>query len=60
MRSLYRAGSIAAAARELARYELDLVGVQEIWWGDNGGTVREGTVIFAMENETKIVSWGRI
>ena len=27
-RSLYRAGSLKAAARELARYKLDLVGVQ--------------------------------
>ena len=31
VRSLYRAGSLTAAARELARYILDLVGVQEIW-----------------------------
>jgi len=32
VRSLYRAGSckVAAAARELARYELDLMGVQEV------------------------------
>jgi exonuclease III len=32
VRSLYRAGSLtaAAAARELARYKLDLVGVQEV------------------------------
>jgi hypothetical protein len=28
VRSLYTAGSIMAAARELARYKLDLVGVQ--------------------------------
>jgi len=34
VRNLYRAGSLtAAAARELARYQLDLVGVQ-------GGKVR--------------------
>jgi hypothetical protein len=31
VRSPYKAGSItAAAARELARYKLDLVGVQEV------------------------------
>ena len=30
VRSLYRVGSLAAAARELARYKLDLVGVQEV------------------------------
>jgi len=27
---LKRAGSVTAAARELARYKLDLVGVQEV------------------------------
>ena len=30
--SLYRAGSLTAAVRELARYELDLLGVQEVMW----------------------------
>jgi len=29
-RSPYRAGSLMAAARELARYELDLAGVQQV------------------------------
>jgi len=32
VRSLYRAGSLTAAARELLRYKLDLVGVQELRW----------------------------
>jgi len=41
VRSLYRAGSFTAAARELARYKLDLVSVQEVRW-DRKGTVREG------------------
>ena len=45
VRSLYRAGSITAAARELARYGLDFVGVQEVRW-DNGGTVRVGDYNF--------------
>ena len=36
VRGRYRVGSLAAAARELARYKLDLVGVQEVRW-DNGG-----------------------
>jgi hypothetical protein len=35
------AGSLMAAARDLARYKLDLVGVQEVRW-DKGGTVRAG------------------
>jgi hypothetical protein len=42
VRSLYRAGSLTAAtARELSRYKLDLVGVQEVRW-DKEGTVRAG------------------
>ena len=40
------AGSLTAAARELARYKLDLVGVQEVRW-DKGGTVRSGIIIFS-------------
>jgi exonuclease III len=39
VRSLYRAFSFTAAVRELARYKLDLVGLQEVRW-DSGGTVR--------------------
>jgi len=39
VRSFYRAGSFKVAARELARYKLDVVGVQEVRW-DKGGTVR--------------------
>ena len=41
VRSLYRAGSLKAAARELARYKLDVVGVQEVRW-DKEGTLRAG------------------
>jgi len=43
--SLYRAGSLKAAARGLGRYKLDVVGVQEVRW-DKGGTVREGDYDF--------------
>ena len=35
-KSLYRAGSFTAAARELARYKLDLVGVLEVRWDKRG------------------------
>lgn len=45
VRSLYRAGSLTAVARELARYKLDLVGVQEVRW-DKEGTVRAGDYNF--------------
>jgi hypothetical protein len=39
--SHYKSGSLTAASRELARYKLDLPGVQEVRW-DKGGTVRGG------------------
>jgi len=41
VRSLYRSGSLTATARELARYKLDLVGVQEVR-RDKRGTLRAG------------------
>ena len=55
IRSLYRAGSLMAAARELARYKLDLVSVQEVRW-DKGGTVRAGDYNFFYGKEMKIIS----
>jgi len=45
VRNLYKAGSFMAAVRELARYKLDLVGVQEVRWG-RGGTVGAGDYNF--------------
>jgi len=39
VRGLYRAGLFTGAARELARYKLDLVGVQEVRC-DKEGIVR--------------------
>ena len=44
VRSLYRAGSLKAAVMELARYKLDVVGVQVRW--DKEGTVRAGDYNF--------------
>ena len=41
VRSLYRAGSLTAVARELARYKLDLVGAQEVV-GQGGHSKRRG------------------
>ena len=43
--SLYRAGALMAVARELARYKLDLVGVQEVRW-EKEGTVKAGDYSF--------------
>jgi hypothetical protein len=56
--SLYRSGSHKTVARELARYKLDFVGVQEVRW-DKGGTVRAGNNNFSVEKETKVMNWER-
>ena len=56
VRSLYRAGSLTAAASELARYKLDLVGVQEVRW-DKGGTVRAGDYNFFCGKGNKMINW---
>jgi len=55
VRCLYRVGSFTAAARELARYILDLVGVQEVRW-DREGTVRAGDYNFFMEKEMRRIN----
>jgi exonuclease III len=39
VRSLYRSGSLKTVVRELGKYKLDLVGVQDVRW-DKGGTER--------------------
>jgi len=45
VRSLYRVGSLKAVVRELGRYKLDVVVVQEVRW-DKGDTVRESDYDF--------------
>jgi hypothetical protein len=45
VRSLYRAGSLKTVVRELGKYKLDLVGVQEVRW-ENGGTERAEDYMF--------------
>ena len=54
--SHYKLGSVTAAARELARYKLDLLGVQEVRW-DKGGTVRAGDYNFFLRKNTKTINW---
>jgi hypothetical protein len=52
VRSLYASGSLTTIARELARYKLDLVGVQKVT-RDKGGAVKAGDYIFSMEMKIK-------
>jgi len=59
VRSLYGAGSCTAAARELQRYKLDSVGVQEVRW-DKEGTVRAGdyNIFYERGNENHQLGTG--
>jgi len=59
VRSFYRAGCLKAAARELARYKLDVVGVQEVRW-DKERTVRAGDYNFFTGKETRIINWEQV
>ena len=43
VRSMYRSGLLTTDARELARYRLHLIGVEEVRWG----TVRAGDYTFS-------------
>jgi hypothetical protein len=43
--SLYRSGSLTAAARELARFKLDLLGAQQVRW-DKGSTWEQEIIHF--------------
>jgi len=55
VKSLYRAGSLTAAAGELARHKLDLVGVHEVRC-DKRVTVRAGDYNYSYGKETKIIN----
>jgi hypothetical protein len=55
VRSLYRAGSLLTVSREVARYKLDSVGVQEVRW-EGGGTEPAGEHNFSMEREIRIMN----
>jgi exonuclease III len=49
VRSLYRPGSLKTVSGELAKYKLDLVGVQEVRW-DKSGTEPAGDYTFFYGN----------
>jgi hypothetical protein len=57
VRSRYGTGSLTEATRELARYKLHLVGVQEVRW-DKGSTVRAKDCNFFCEQGNEKSSIG--
>jgi hypothetical protein len=51
VRSLYRVGSLITVLRELLKYKLDLVGVQEVRWEGSGtGPAGEYTFFYGKVN----------
>jgi hypothetical protein len=56
VRSLYRSGSLMTVVGELARYKLDLVGVQEVRW-DKGGTMQAGDYTLFYGNRNNNHCW---
>jgi hypothetical protein len=56
--SLSESGFITAAAKELTRYKLDLVGIQEVKW-DQRGTATVEIIIFVMEKK-RVINSNRI
>jgi exonuclease III len=59
VRSLYRAGSLMTVAKEISKYKLDVMGVQEIRW-DRGGTEAavEYTFFYGKRNENHELGTG--
>jgi len=56
VRNLYGAGSLTAAARELARYKFNVVGVQAVKW-DKGGMIKEWNYSVLFGRGKKIIIW---
>jgi hypothetical protein len=55
VRSLYKASSLMKVPRQLARYNLDLVGVQKVRW-DSAGTEPAGKCAFSTERGMRIMN----
>ena len=52
VKNLYRSGSLKTVARGLAKYRLDLVGVQGIRWYKEG-TERQRSVLFVRKTKLR-------
>jgi exonuclease III len=59
VRRLYTVGSLMTVLRELSRYRLDLVGMQEVRWEGNG-TVPAGGKHFSTERGMRTMNWVQV
>jgi hypothetical protein len=59
VRSLYRAGSLRTVAEEISKYNLHLMGIQEVRW-DGGGTEPAGqdTFFYGKRNQNHELGTG--
>jgi exonuclease III len=52
VRNLYKAGPIVTVSKEMSKYKLDLVGVQEVRWRGSGTEpAGEYTLFYGKRNE---------
>jgi hypothetical protein len=56
IQNLYRVGSLIAVSRELSRYRLDLVGMQEVRWRAVA-PYQQGNIHFSMEIGMRTMNW---
>jgi exonuclease III len=56
IRSFYKAGSPKTVSKEVSRYRVDLVGVQEVRW-EGSGTETAGEYTFCMERGMRTLNW---
>jgi exonuclease III len=57
IRNLFKAGSLKTVASELAKYNVDVVAVQEVIL-DEGGSHQEIIIQFSMIMGMLIITWG--
>jgi exonuclease III len=56
IRSLYRTRSLLSLSKELSKYKLDLVGVQEARW-EGSSTEAAGKYIFFYGKGKEVMNW---
>jgi hypothetical protein len=55
IRSVYRAGSLMTVSRELSKYKLDLMIVEEVTWMAVALKQQENTLLYGKGNENHVM-----